>query len=218
MKPFMSLALFASILVLAALPVQAQHTSHAAASAQSPAPVSAAPQLQAALRGLWRGHVAHTRAYALSVHGGTLRAAQKAEADVVANAKQIADAVGGFYGEAAGQRMLRLLAGHWSAVKDMTQATKRGDTQGNAKAVEALTANAREIAQFLSGANPHLPTDAVFGLLAAHGAHHAAQIAQIMRGDMTSEAATKTMMEAHMDTIADALTLALAKQFPAKAH
>lgn len=217
MKPLMPLALFASLLTLAALPAQAQHASHATAAAQGAAAAPAAPQLQAALRGLWRGHVAQTRAYALAVQAGKPRAAQKAEADVIANAKQIAGAVGGFYGDAAGERMLSLLAGHWGAVKDMTQATKRKDTAANTKAIEALTANAHEIAKFLSGANPYLPEDAVFGLLAAHGGHHAAQIAQIMQGDMKAEATTKAAMEAHMDTIADALAQALAKQFPAKA-
>ena len=132
--------------------------------------------------------------------------------------KQIADAVGGFYGDAAGERMLSLLAGHWGAVKEMTQATKRKDSVGNAKALETLTANAREIAKFLSGANPYLPDDAVFGLLAAHGAHHATQITQIMRREMKAEASTRAAMEKHMDTIADALAQALAKQFPTKAH
>lgn len=36
-------------------------------------------------------------------------------------------------------------------------------------AVQAITANAHEIAKFLSGANPYLPENAVFGLLSAHG-------------------------------------------------
>ncbi|TXH77229.1 MAG: hypothetical protein E6Q88_01805 [Lysobacteraceae bacterium] len=216
MNTFLTLALIASL--FATLPAQAQHSMHAASSAQPAASVSAAPQLQATLRGLWRGHVAQTRAYALAVHAGKLRAAQKAEADVIANAKQIADAVGGFYGDAAGERMLSLLAGHWGAVKEMTQATKRKDSVGNAKALETLTANAREIAKFLSGANPYLPDDAVFGLLAAHGAHHATQITQIMRREMKAEASTRAAMEKHMDTIADALAQALARQFPTKAH
>ena len=70
---------------------------------------------------------------------------------------------------------------------------------------------------FLSGANPNLPEDAVRGLLVAHGAHHAAQIAQVMRGDLAGEKTTWTAMQAHMDTIADAMAAALAKQFPDKA-
>jgi hypothetical protein len=195
----------------------AQHATHATATPASAAATVAAPKLQATLRALWRGHVAQTRAYALAVKAGNTKRARKAESDVVANAQQISGAVAGFYGKAAGDHMLTLLAGHWGAVKQMTDSVKLKDTAGNTRALETLTTNAREIAGFLSGANPHLPQDAVFGLLAAHSAHHSAQISQVMKGDMKAEAATWRAMQAHMDTIADALTQALAKQFPSKA-
>lgn len=207
----------AAAFALPAFCASAQHAPHAAvAPATDPATV-AAPKLQATLRTLWRGHVAQTRAYAMAVKAGNDKRARKADADVVANAKQISGAVAGFYGKAAGDRMLTLLAGHWGAVKQMTDAAKRKDAAGDARALETLTSNAREIAEFLSGANPYLPKDAVFGLLAAHGAHHSTQISQIMKGDMKAESATWQAMQAHMDTIADALAQALAKQFPSKA-
>ena len=77
-----------------------------------------------------------------------------------------------------------------------------------------LTSNAREIAKFLSGANPYLPEDTVFGLLAAHGGHHVAQIGQIAAVDFQSEAATWQAMRTHMLVISDAIADALAKQFP----
>jgi hypothetical protein len=176
-----------------------------------------APKLQAALRGLWHAHVEHTRDYALAVHANDAAAKQAAAEAVVANAKQIADAVAGFYGRAAGEKMLALLAGHWGAVAALTDAEHAGDRAAYAKAMEALTANAGGIATFLADANPYLPADAVRGLLLAHGAHHAAQVGQVMRGDTVGEAATWKAMQAHMDTIADALAGALAKQFPAKA-
>jgi hypothetical protein len=199
---------------LIASPAAAAHEgTHAPAATQA----VAAPKLQAALRALWHGHVEHTREYAFAVHADDA-AAQKAASDaVVANAKQIADAVGGFYGKAAGEKMLALLAGHWGAVAALTDAEHRGDHDAYAKAMESLTANAGAIATFLAGANPYLPADAVRGLLLAHGAHHAAQVGQVMRGDTVGEAATWKAMQAHMDTIADALAGALAKQFPAKA-
>jgi hypothetical protein len=125
--------------------------------------------------------------------------------------------VGGFYGDAAGKRMLELLAGHWGAVKHLTDAARAADGRGRTQAIADLTANAHGIAAFLAGANPYLPQDAVFGLLAAHGGHHVAQVDQLMAGDAKAEAATWTAMQAHMDTIADALAGAIAKQFPKKA-
>jgi hypothetical protein len=188
-------------------------SGHAAATNK---PVQA-PKLQAAMRALWHGHVVHAREYALAMHAHKPVAAKAAADAVVANAKQISDAVAGFYGKAAGTRMLELLGGHWGAVKAMTDARATGDNAAADKATADLTANAGEIAKFLAGANPNLPEADVRGLLVAHGAHHLQQVQQIMAGDMRAEAQTWKAMQQHMDTIADALAGAIAKQFPAKA-
>ena len=198
----------------------------ATASLPPPAPVTmappapatvAAPKLQAAMRGLWHDHVVHTRDYALAVHADKQADAKAAADAVVANARQIADAVGGFYGKAGGDRMFELLGGHWGAVKALTDARAKDDDKAADKATTDLMANAGDIAKFLAGANPNLPEDTVHGLLLAHGAHHSQQIQQVMTGDTGGEAATWTAMQAHMDTIADALAGAIAKQFPDKA-
>lgn len=191
------------------------HAADQPATARAAAP--AAPQLHVAMRSLWQGHVQQTRAYALAVHSADARGATAAAEGVVANAKQIADAVAGFYGKDAGAAMLDLLAGHWSGVKALTDAGKAGDQAGSAKAMQELAANGGAIAKFLAGANPNLPEDAVRGLLTAHVAHHQAQVGEIMRGDMAAEAKTWAAMKAHMDTLADALSDGIAKQFPAKA-
>lgn len=191
-------------------------------AADPPAPATAAaapaaPQLHTAMRALWQGHVQHTREYAIAVKGGNAQAAKKAGDDVVSNAKSIANAVGGFYGAAAGEQMLTLLGGHWGGVKAMTDAEQAGDTAAVNKAMNGLEANADAIATFLSGANPNLPDDAVRGLMMAHVGHHSAQIREIMSGDMQAEATTWKAMRAHMDVLADALAGGIAKQFPAKA-
>ena len=179
---------------------------------------AAAPKLQAAMRALWHGHVVHTRDYALAVHAHDSAKAKAAADAVVANAKQIANAVAGFYGKAAGEQTLQLLAGHWAGVKALTDATAAGDAVGEQKAMADLNANVTAIAKFFSSANPNLPESAVQSLFATHVAHHAAQIKQIMSNDTAGEQATWTEMQAHMNTIADALAGGIAKQFPDKAH
>jgi hypothetical protein len=191
---------------------------HAASPAASNAATTAtAPKLHATMRQLWQGHVQHTRAYAVAVKPNDTAAEKKAADDVVANAKQIADAVGGFYGADAGKRMLELLAGHWGGVKALTDAGKSGDKVARDKAMQDLVANGNDIAKFLAGANPNLTEDGVRGLLVAHVGHHSTQIEQIMSGDTKGEATTWTAMQAHMNTLADALSDAIAKQFPARA-
>jgi hypothetical protein len=204
----------------AAAPEAATEAPAAEAPAAAPAAEAAAvpaPQLQAAMRDLWHGHIVHARDYALAVHAGNDADAKAAADAVVANAKDIAGAVAGFYGKAGGDQMLTLLAGHWGAVKAMTDARAKDDKAGVDKAMADLTANASEIAKFLAGANPNLPEDTVRGLLLAHGAHHSSQINLIMSGDTAGEATEWTAMQAHMDMIADALAGAIAKQFPEKA-
>lgn len=196
-------------------PAPAADMAHDTATAAEAAP--AAPQLQAAMRELWHGHIVHARDYALAVHAGDEAGAKAAADAVVANAKDISQAVAGFYGDAAGDGMLGLLAGHWGAVKAMTDARARGDKPAADQAMSDLVANAGGIAKFLAGANPNLPEDTVRALLLAHGAHHSRQIDLVMAGDTAGEAAEWTAMQAHMDGIADALAAAIAKQFPDKA-
>ncbi len=187
-------------------------TEHATADAQP-----AAPKLQADLRALWRGHIDGTRAYAMAVKGDKVSEVDAAAEDVVANAKEISAAVAGFYGDAAGTEMLRLLSGHWAGIKAMTDAASKGDEAGVRKGMDDAIANAAEIARFLAGANPNLPETTVDGLMVTHVQHHRAQITEIMAGDTAAEAQTWTAMQTHMDVIADALAGAIAKQFPDKA-
>lgn len=191
-------------------------TMEGMAMAQTAAPV-AAPKLQAAMRSLWHDHVVHTREYALAMHAHDAAKAKAAEDAVVINAKAIANAVGSFYGKAAGEQMFTLLAGHWAGVKALTQADSTHDTAAETAAMNALAINGGEIAKFLAGANPNLPESAVSSLMAGHVAHHSAQIEEIMAGDAKAEAATWTAMQQHMNVIADALAGAIAKQFPDKA-
>ncbi len=215
MKPNTLVGALALTLAFSAASFVTTPPSFAATAGATAAP--AAPKLHATMRELWQGHADTTREYALAVKAGDAGAEKKAADAVVANAKKIADAVGSFYGDAAGKKMLELLAGHWGAVKALTDAQKAGDTAGVNKAMQDMSANADEIAKFLSGANPNLPESAVKGLLVAHAAHHQALTGEIMKGDEAAAAKTWSAMQAHMNTIADALSDGIAKQFPGKA-
>src|SRR3546814_4302733 len=65
--------------------VETMAEAPAAEAAPAPATEDAAvpaPQLQAAMRDLWHGHIVHTRDYALAVHAGN-DADAKAAADAV---------------------------------------------------------------------------------------------------------------------------------------
>src|SRR3546814_13640757 len=113
--------------------------------------------------------------------------------------------------------MMTLLAGHWGAVKALTDTRMAKDEAGATKAMDDLKANAAAIARFLAGANPTLPEDTVYGLLLAHGAHHSAQIDLTLAADTPGEAAEWAAMQSHLDMIDDRLAAAIANPFPDKA-
>lgn len=173
-------------------------------------------QTQAAERDLWLGHIFWVRNVALETMAGNAAAAAAAEAQVVANAKQIAGSIEPFYGKAGSDKLLNLLVGHYGAVKAHIDATAKGEKDKQAAAIKDLNANAEQIADFLSGANPNLPRATVLSLYQAHGAHHVAQDLQLHDKQYAQEAQTWEAMRGHIYTIADALTAAIAKQFPEK--
>ena len=199
------------ILILTSLAVA---RPSAAATPAASADSAAVLRTNMALRDLWVEHIFWIRSYVLATHAGDEAQRKIAETEVVSNAKALAGTITPFYGQAAADGLLELLAGHWGAVRDFNTATLAKSKSGQDKAVANLTSNARAIATFLSGANPYLPEEAVFGLLASHGGHHVAQINQIASGDFQGEAETWHAMRKHMLVIADAIGDALARQFP----
>ena len=173
-------------------------------------------ETKAALRDLWLGHILSIRNVAVATLDKNLAARTVAEKDVVANAEQIARSIEPFYGKAASEKLFTLLAGHYGAIRDHLDATAASDPVRQNAAMQELTANAGEIATFLSRANPYLPKDTVMALLMAHAAHHITQFQQLRAGDYAQEAETWKGMKQHIYVVADALTGALVKQFPDK--
>ncbi|HJR12825.1 MAG TPA: hypothetical protein VJ833_02905 [Rhodanobacteraceae bacterium] len=210
-------ALALGLALAATAPAALAGTAQPAAAAAAEAP--AAPQLHQAMRSLWHGHIVATRDYALAVHAGNKADETKAADAVVANAKQIANAVAGFYGKAAGDGLLKLLAGHWGGVKALTDTTKAGATAGEQKAMNDLAGNATALAKFLAGANPNWSEGTLQGALMMHVNDHKTQLDEMMSNASAAEQAKSwTEMQHHMDMISDVLASGIAKQFPNKAH
>lgn len=187
-------------------------------SQTAPAPTadSAALTTRLALRDLWVEHIFWIRNYALANQAADRQQAKVATDQVVDNATKIANSIAPLYGQPAADQLLKLLAGHWGAVKHYSDATVAKDSKGKQAAVAELTSNAKAIAAFLARANPNLPEATLVNLLSAHGGHHVAQIDEFAAHDYVGEARTWSMMRTHILALADALTAALVKQFPDK--
>jgi hypothetical protein len=216
MKTIGSIAAAGVALLLAGPPAIAADTGHShAAAAETPA--SAKLQAtRAAERKLWRGHAEAVRKVVVAKIAGDAAAGKTAEAGVVANAREIANTISQFYGPAASDKLLNLIAGQYGAVKAYLDASVAKDAKGQSKATDDLTSNADQIATFLSNANPHLPKATVMELLQVHAGHHISQIQQLIARDAAGEAKTRSEMLAHMDVVGDALANGIAAQCPGK--
>ena len=187
-------------------------------AAQTPAPQaeSAALTTRLALRDLWVEHIFWIRDYAIANQAGNRQQADVASQQVVSNATAIANSIAPLYGQPAADQLLKLLAGHWGAVKQYSDASVSQSASGKQAAVNDLGSNAKALAKFLATANPNLPEATLNTMLAAHGGHHIAQIDELGKKDYKAEAVTWHHMREHILGLADALTAALVKQFPDK--
>ncbi len=174
-------------------------------------------ELRLALRDLWAGHIFWVRNVVMATKYGDTDAAKVAEAEVVQNAKDLANSISPYYGKDASDKLFKLLAGHYGAVKEYMNAAFSGNKEAKDAAVDKLKKNAGEIAEFLSSANPkNWPKETLLSALIAHGGHHIAQIDQISAKDFASEAKTWDAMKKHVNVIADVLADGIVKQFPGK--
>ena len=207
-----------SVLVLTLSPIACAHSADSPSTATSQTaahPVKLA-ETKAVLRDLWLGHILSIRNVAVATMDKNASARSVAEAGVLANAEQIARSIEPFYGKPAADKLFTLLAGHYQGIREHLDATVAGSASQQEAAVKVLTANAAEISTFLSSANPNLPKDTLMGLLMAHAAHHLTQFQQLKDGEYAREAETWKGMKQHIYVVADALTQALAAQFPAQ--
>src|SRR5262245_7947457 len=126
-----------------------------------------AEPVRIALRKLWSDHVIWTREYIVAAVAGTPDA-DAAARRLLRNQEDIGAAVVPYYGQAAGDKLTELLKAHILIAVDLVAAAKSGDDAAFAQHDARWTANIREIAQFLAGANANWPEGDVFDLLALH--------------------------------------------------
>lgn len=192
--------------------------SHSASQAVAAVTAPSTVNLHAAMQDLWHQHVVATRDYALAIYAGDEAAARAAQDAEVGNGHDIANAVAGVYGADAGEGIFKLLAGHVGGVNALTIASKNGDTEAQSAAMNDLSDNALQIAEFLAGANPdNWTVDGINGALLTHAGHHWKQIDLLMtHAPQADQDAEWTAMQQHMDMIAGVLADGIAKQFPGK--
>lgn len=171
--------------------------------------------LAIAMRKLWADHVIWTREYIVSAVAGTPDA-EAAAGRLLRNQEDIGNAIVPFYGAAAGKALTDVLKQHILIAVDLVAAAKAGDTPKFNDADQRWTANADQIATFLSGANPHWPKKDVTDLLALHLKLTKGEAVARLQKDWAADVKAFDEIFTEINTLADALTAGLVAQFPAK--
>lgn len=193
-------------------------------SASSPSAIQAAythtkanpaVETKMAMRKLWEDHITYTRNYIISA------LADLPDGDAVAqrllkNQDDIGNAIKPYYGEDAGQKLAALLRDHIMIATEVVKAAKADNKQQLADAQKKWTANGKEIAAFLSGANPNWSKKDLEQMLQKHLDLTSKEVVSRLKKDWASDIKAYDEGHAHMLMFADTLTYGIVKQFPAK--
>lgn len=172
--------------------------------------------LNAAMRNLWADHMQWTYATvdafynnpdALQAHLGRL----------LQNQKDIGAAIVPYYGQVAGDSLAALLTTHITQAPAVLQAAKDNDQAALGTALANWNANAEDIANFLSAANPkqweqaHLRDE-----MKGHITQTTAYAVDLLQKNYPKAITDYEAAFAHMMHLADELSTGMAKQFPDK--
>ena len=171
--------------------------------------------LKLAMRKLWEDHLTYTRNYIISA------VADLPDADAVAkrllqNQDDLGDAIKPYYGDEAGKKLSALLRDHILIATEVVSAAKGGDAAQLAAAQTKWSANGKEIAAFLSSANPHWPLKDLEEMLQKHLDLTTGEVVGRLTKDWAKDIASYDEGHRHMLMFADLLSDGIAKQFPAK--
>ncbi len=189
--------------------------STSSSSSSAPSTATKAADLRVVLNALEREHVdLASQATRNGFDGSPAFAPSAAQLDK--NSNDIADAVGSVYGPDARTKFYAIWKSHIGFFVNYTVAAKSGDQAGMAKAVTDLNGYNDAISDFFSGANPNLPRDAVHQLIATHIGLLKGAVDAYGAKDYAKSFDQEHQANVQIGTIADAISGAIVKQYPAK--
>ena len=168
------------------------------------------------MRKLWEDHITWTRLFIVSAAASLPDQAATANR-LFQNQVDIGGAIKPFYGDAAGNQLAALLHDHIALAAQIIAAAKAGDSAGVASASAAWYANANQIAEFLSSANPkNWPLDQMKAMMKSHLDLTLQEAVDRLNGNFTADIADYERVHLEILSMADFLSDGIIAQFPEK--
>ena len=219
-RPRIRPAIAAGVFAASMLAAGCLSDANTAATTASPAPTVAAvgvadrDSLRSSMRKLWEDHITWTRLYIVSAEAGAPDTDATAQR-LLQNQTDIGNAIKPLYGDAAGKQLTSLLRAHILTAGDLITAAKAGDTATVAVVKDKWYANADEIADFLSTANPsNWPADEMRTMMHEHLDNTLAEAVDHLQGNFTADIADYDKVHDQILHMADMLTDGIVAQFP----
>jgi hypothetical protein len=207
MKRLIRISLFISTLLLFLSPLQAQMSMNAKSSKSE--------QLRMAMHKLWEDHIVWTRNVILNIMDD-LPGTEQAVNRLLSNQDDIGNAVKPFYGEAGGKELTRLLREHIATAADLLKAAKTGNNSAFDAANKKWSANADEISDFLSKANPNWKLNDMKKMMHDHLTLTTDEAVARLKKDYAADIKAYDKVHDEILMMADMLTDGIIKQFPGK--
>jgi hypothetical protein len=176
--------------------------------------VSAA-SLKTNMRKLWEDHVTWTRNVILCLVD-ELPGTDQAIKRLLQNQVDIGNAIKPFYGEAAGNKLTKLLKEHIIIAADVVNAAEAGNTVALNKANKKWYANADEISEFLCKANPKWALKDMKMMMNDHLKLTTNEAVQRIKKNYDADVIAYDKVHNEILEMSDMLANGIIKQFPEK--
>jgi hypothetical protein len=172
--------------------------------------------LREAMRKLWEDHITWTRLFIISAVADLPDKAATTER-LLQNQVDIGNAIKTYYGDAAGEKLTALLKEHIITAAELVAAANAGDTAKMEDTRKRWYANANEIANFLSGANPKAwPPVEMKHMMHEHLDMTTAEVVARLKGDWAGDVKAYENIHGQILQMADMLSEGIISQFPKK--
>lgn len=170
--------------------------------------------LDGAMRTLWDQHMEWTYA-TVDAFFHDPAALQPTLNRLLQNQRDIGAAIVPFYGQAAGTQLTNLLLTHIEDAVPVLKAAQANNSAQLASANSAWYANAKQIADFLSAANPsNWPQAPMEEMMKTHITQTITYSVDLLKGDYAQAVTDYGLAESHMGQMADMLTAGIVAQYP----